>query len=91
MQRTVELIRRLAIPIAITSLVVNLVMSVVSLALWYLAVTNGWISSVEFVAHVSMLALVFAGVSGVAAAVAGLLALVPTDDLMADVEERPSE
>jgi hypothetical protein len=36
-----------------------------------------------------MLALVFSGVSGVAAGLAGILALVPTDDLLVDKEESP--
>ena len=78
----IKLIRRLALPIAIASLVVNVVILVVSAVLWWLAMREGWIDSVEFVSHVSMLALVFSGVSGVAAAVAGILALVPTDDLI---------
>ena len=78
----IRLIRRLALPIAIASLVVNFVILVVSIALWWLAVEKGWVDSVAFVSHVSMLALVFSGVSGVAAAVAGILALVPTDDLI---------
>lgn len=78
----IRLIRRLALPIAVTSLVVNLVITVASAALWWLAYGQGWLSSVTFVSNVSMLALVFSGVSGLAAAVAGLLALVPTDDLM---------
>jgi hypothetical protein len=73
------MIRRLALPIAITSLAVNLVMLIVSCVLWWLAVVHGWVDSVEFVSHVSMLALVFAAVSGVAAALAGILTLVPTD------------
>lgn len=76
-----RLIRRLALPIAITSLGVNTVMLLVSALLWWLAAAKGWLSSVTFVSNVSMLALVFASVSGVAAALAGLLALLPTDDL----------
>lgn len=69
------LIKRLAVPIAVTSLVVNTVMLVVSVVLWVIAIPTGWVSSVEFVSHVSMLALVFAAVSGVAAGLAGLLAV----------------
>jgi hypothetical protein len=76
-----NLIRRLALPIAVTSLGVNAVMLVVSALLWWLAAAKGWLASVTFVSNVSMLALVFAAVSGVAAALAGLLALLPTDDL----------
>ena len=75
-----DLIRRLALPIAVTSLIVNLVMLVVSLVLWWLAVARGWVDSVAFVSHVSMLALVFAAVSGVAAGLAGILALMPTEE-----------
>jgi hypothetical protein len=56
-------------------------MLVVSAIIWWLAIVNGWLDSVEFVSHVSMLALVFSAVSGVAAAVAGVLALVPTEEL----------
>lgn len=70
-----ELVRRLALPIAVTSLVVNTLMLVVSALLWYLAAVQGWLASVTFVSNVSMLALLFAAVSGVAAALAGLLAL----------------
>jgi hypothetical protein len=80
----IRLIRRLALPIAITSIVVNGVMLVVSVVIWWMAIVKGWLDEVEFVSHVSMLALVFSAVSGVAAAVAGVLALVPTDDLMED-------
>lgn len=75
------LIRRLAVPIAVTSLAINAIMLVVSAVLWWLAWREHWLGKVEFVSHVSMLALVFAAVSGVAAALAGLLALMPTDDL----------
>jgi len=78
----ITLIRRLALPIAITSIVVNGLMLIVSLIIWWLAFAQGWLDSVTFVSHVSMLALVFSAVSGVAAAVAGVLALVPTDDLV---------
>jgi hypothetical protein len=76
----VALIRRLALPIAITSLVVNIVITFISGALWWLAAVNGWLDSVTFVSNVSMLALVFAGVSGVAAGLAGILALIPIDE-----------
>jgi hypothetical protein len=81
----IDLIRRLALPIAITSLVVNVVITIVSCVLWAMAAARGWLSSVVFVSNVSMLALVFAGVSGVAAAVAGILALVPTDEVVEEV------
>lgn len=77
----IDLVRRLAIPIAVTSLAVNMVTLVISVILWYLAALEGWLSSVVFVSNVSMLALVFAAVSGVAAGLAGLLALMPTDEL----------
>jgi len=78
----IKLIRRLALPVAITSIVVNAIMLIVSCVIWWMAAVNGWLDQVEFVAHVSMLALVFAAVSGVAAALAGVLALVPTDDVV---------
>jgi hypothetical protein len=78
----IELIRRLALPVAITSILVNAVMLVASAVIWVLAIKEGWLDQVEFVSHVSMLALVFSAVSGVAAAVAGVLALVPTDDIV---------
>lgn len=81
----IALVRRLALPIAVTSLAVNLVMLVVSVILWWMAIANGWIDDVSFVSHVSMLALVFSAVSGIAAGLAGILALVPTDDLMEDL------
>ena len=78
----IDLIRRLALPIAIVSLIVNLIILIVSGVLWWMAAAKGWLDSVVFVSNVSMLALVFAGVSGVAAGLAGILALVPTDDLL---------
>lgn len=78
----VNVLRRLALPVAITSLIINLIMLVTSGVLWWMAWENQWLGKVEFVAHVSMLALVFSAVSGVAAAVAGIIALVPTDDLL---------
>lgn len=78
----IQIIRRLALPIAITSLAVNLVVTIVSFVLWWLAVVNEWLDSVTFVSNVSMLALVFAGISGVAAGLAGILALLPTDDVI---------
>jgi hypothetical protein len=78
----VALIRRLALPIAVTSIVVNMVMLIGSVVIWWMAIDRGWLDEVTFVSHVSMLALVFSAVSGVAAAVAGVLALVPTDDLI---------
>jgi len=81
----VKLIRRLAIPVAVTSIVVNAVMLIASVVIWWLAIRKGWLDEVEFVSHVSMLALVFSAVSGVAAALAGVLALVPTDDLVDEV------
>jgi hypothetical protein len=77
----IETMRRLALPIAIVSLSVNLVMFVLSTALWALAWYENWLGSVVFVAHVSMLALVFSAVSGTAAGLAGILALMPTDTL----------
>lgn len=78
----IERIRRQALPIAIWSLVIQAVMTVVSLGLWWVATIEGWVESVTFVSHVSMLALVFAGVSGVASGLAGILAVVPTDDVL---------
>ena len=52
-------IRRLALPIAITSLLVNVLVLIVSIILRWLAVARGWLDSVVFVSNVSMLALVF--------------------------------
>lgn len=78
----VALIRRLALPVAITSIIINFLMLVVSVIIWWMAAVKGWLDEVTFVSHVSMLALVFSAVSGVAAALAGILALVPTDDLL---------
>jgi hypothetical protein len=86
----IALIRRLALPIAVSSLLVNIVITIVSVVLWWLAAARGWLSSVTFVSNVSMLALVFAGVSGLAAAVAGILALVPTDDILDNVKDAVS-
>ena len=80
----VELIRRLALPIAIVSLAVNVLITAISVVLWWLAIQRGWLDSVAFVSNVSMLALLFAGISGIAAATAGILTLIPTDDLFGD-------
>lgn len=84
MRRWVALLRRLAVAIAVASLLVNLLVLVVSAVLWAVATAAGWVHSVTFVSHVSMLALVFAGLSGTASGIAGLLILIPTDDLVAD-------
>lgn len=81
----IETIRRLAVPIAVVSLLVNVVVLIVSMILWGLAVRFGWLESVAFVSNISLLALVFSGISGIAAGLAGILALVPTDDLVAEV------
>ena len=78
----IETIRRLALPIAITSLAVNIIVCIVSGVLWVMAIMWGWLDSVVFVSNVSMLALVFSGISGVAAGLAGILALVPTDEIV---------
>ena len=78
----IDLIRRLALPVAITSIIVNSVMLVASGIIWWMAFINGWLDSVTFVSHVSMLALVFSAISGVAAAIAGMLALLPTDEAL---------
>lgn len=78
----IDTVRRLALPIAITSLIVNIVVLIVSGILWVMAIALGWLESVVFVSNVSMLALVFAGISGVASGLAGILALVPTDDIV---------
>jgi hypothetical protein len=78
----IETMRRMALPIAVTSLAVNIVVLIVSFILWGMAFAFGWLDSVVFVSNVSMLALVFSGVSGVAAGLAGILALVPTDDII---------
>jgi hypothetical protein len=77
-----DTIRRLALPIAITSLLVNVLVCIVSAVLWWMAIAWGWLDSVVFVSNVSMLALVFSGISGVAAGLAGILALVPTDEIV---------
>lgn len=71
-----------AISVCMWSLIVNVVMLVGSSALWVLARITGWVNSVAFVSDVSMLALVFSASSGVASALAGFIALVPTDDLV---------
>jgi hypothetical protein len=80
----IALIRRLALPLAVTSLAVNLIITVVSIVLWWMAIRAGWLNQVAFVSNVSMLALVFAGISGTAAAIAGILALFPTPDKLLD-------
>jgi hypothetical protein len=87
----IQTIRRLALPIAITSLAVNVVVCVVSGVLWGMAAAFGWLDSVVFVSNVSMLALLFSGISGVAAGLAGILALVPTDEIVAQVLDDDTE
>ena len=66
----------------VPSLLVNILVCIVSGVLWVMAVAYGWLDSVVFVSNVSMLALLFSGISGVAAGLAGILALVPTDDIV---------
>ena len=55
----IAIIRRLALPIAVVSMIVNLIILVVSMVLWWLAIVENWLDSVTFVSNVSMLALVF--------------------------------
>lgn len=83
----IRLVRRVALPVAITSVIVNVVIVVVSCVLWWMAAKNAWLGSVTFVANMSMLALLFAGISGLAAAMAGVMALVPTDDLLDETKK----
>ena len=78
----IESIRKHALLIAVACIVINVIMFVAGCALWVAAWMFGWLDSVVFISHVSLLALVFAGVSGVASAVAGILAVVPTDDVL---------
>jgi hypothetical protein len=72
-------VARIALWIGAVSLVVNLGMLAVSLWLWKWAEDTGQINEVVFVSRVSMLALVFAAVSGLAAALAGIFAALPTE------------
>jgi hypothetical protein len=74
-----ERIRRWAVPITIISLAVNVLIFVFSSILWVLAWKFNWVDSVAFVSHVSMMALVFSGVTGTAAGLAGMIALVSGD------------
>lgn len=80
----IQVIRRLAIPIAVTSLVVNGIIFVLSCVLWIAAIKYKWVDSVAFVSHVSMMALVFSGITGIAAGLAGIMALLPIDDNLVD-------
>lgn len=73
-------VRRLAVPIALTALGINLVMLLVSALLWWLAAVRGSLDSVTFVSNVSMLALVYSAVSGVAASLAAMLTLFPANE-----------
>ena len=45
----------------------NVTMLVVAIGLWIAAFIFGWLTSLEFISHVSMLALVYSAISGVAA------------------------
>lgn len=45
----------------------NVTMLIIAIVLWIAAFVFGWLSSLEFVSHVSMLALVYSAISGVAA------------------------
>ena len=55
-----------------TQLALNLGALVASAGLWVVAAVTGWLELVAFVAHVSMLALVLASLSGVASALVGM-------------------
>jgi hypothetical protein len=55
-----------------TQLALNLGALLASAGLWIIAAVTGWLALVEFVAHVSMLALVLASLSGVASALVGM-------------------
>lgn len=63
---------------------INLGAGVLSLMLWLLAALLGWLSQVEFVSHVSMLALVLSCMSGVASALVALAAIRGTNLTKAD-------
>lgn len=82
----IHLIRRIAVPVAITSILVNVITLIAAGVLWWMAAMEGWLDDVKFVSHISLLALVFSSISGVAAAVAGVLALVPTDDIIKEID-----
>jgi hypothetical protein len=49
-------------------LVLNVTLLVGSVALWIAAGVFGWLQSVAFVSHISMAALVFSAIAGIAAA-----------------------
>jgi hypothetical protein len=59
-------------------LALNAGLLVVSLALWAAAAIFGWLDSVAFVSHVSMLALVIGAISGIAAGDAAVESETPT-------------
>jgi hypothetical protein len=50
----------------------NVVIGFVSVAVWIAAAIFGWLSSVTFVSHVSMAALVISAIAGVAAGMAAV-------------------
>lgn len=76
----VEFFHRQARPIAFGCLILALVMIVGSIVVWVLAIVTGWINSTAFVSHVSMAALLFAGLSGIGAVAAAVLALFPGNE-----------
>lgn len=49
----------------------NVVLLLGSAVLWVIAVPTGWVNSTAFVSHISMAALLFSAISGVAAGAAG--------------------
>lgn len=64
--------------LAVVTVAVNLAMLAAAVVLWVAAWLGGWLDSVAFVSHVSMLALVYAAVSGVAAGLAARFAEAST-------------
>lgn len=76
----VELMHRHALRIAFWSLVVALVMIVGSIVLWVAAVATGWINSTAFVSHVSLAALLFAGLGAIGGVAAAVIALFPGEE-----------
>lgn len=77
-----RVLRRVAMPVALTTLAFAVVMLVVSTWLWVRAEEvrpdgTKAIADTLFIGRVSMLALEFAAVTGVAAGVSAVLAMVP--------------
>lgn len=75
-------VRRHALAICAANLAFAAALTVGSAVLWAVAIITGLVHSIAFISHISIAALLLAGLSSIGAGVAAYIALVPTDDII---------